>query len=295
MTNKTDKRAEETKRIFSTGDDTFRMYLKDVDRIPLQTKEEEEKTALLAAQGDMAARERLVNSNLRFVISIAKKYQGRGLPLQDLISEGNMGLLQAVNNFKAEKGYRFITYAVWWIRQAIAKAIQDKSRMIRLPVNKNNDLNKLQKARQTLQSKPGWKSEKEIHNAAMYLEMLPKKAAALYNISQEVISLDDISSNPQINKTIYDYEEDRRYGSPLDNAANNILRTELETAINGLEKRAADVIRCRFGLGKTGPLTLKEIGSRYDLSRERVRQIEKRALMHLQRSVDIHGLSNYIV
>jgi len=294
MVKRKKKKADILGRISHSDENTLLLYLQEINRIPLLSKDEEEKTARLAASGNKAAREKLVNSNLRFVIMVAKKYQGKGLPLEDLISEGNVGLLKAVKHFDAEKGYRFITYAVWWIRQAIIKAIHEKGRMIRLPSNKTSELTKIEKTRQVFQNEPGWKQDSEIQKVAIFLDISPEKTAELLQINQEVISLDDPVSHDGYPMTIKDFIEDEYCKSPVESAANNILKEELDTVLDSLEERAAEVIRCRFGLGDSGPLTLKEVGLRYNLSRERVRQIEKRALVQLLHSSRSHKLESFI-
>ena len=268
MMKKKNKRANNSGKSRNGEDNSLLFYLREIDRIPLLSKDEEVETARLAAQGNKAAREKLVTSNLRFVIMVAKKYQGKGLPLQDLISEGNIGLLNSVKNFDAEKGYRFITYAVWWIRQAIIKAIHEKGRMIRLPSNRINELMKNEK-------------QKSIKRDHMY-------------INREVLSLDDPISKQDNSLTIKDFIQDEYINSPVEHATNSILRDELETTLNGLEERAAEVLRCRFGLGDIGPMTLKEVGDHYQISRERVRQIERRAMAQLQSSSGEHKLDSYI-
>jgi len=294
MVKRKKKKADILGRISNSGENTLLLYLQEINRIPLLTKSEEEVTARLAAQGNKAAREKLVNSNLRFVIMVAKKYQGKGLPLEDLISEGNIGLLKAMKHFDAEKGYRFITYAVWWIRQAIIKAIHEKGRMIRLPSNKTTELTKIEKTRQTIQNEPGWKPDNEIQKIATFLDMSPEKAEELIQINQEVVSLEEPVSYQGYPLTIKDFVEDEYGNSPVEFASNSILKSELETILNGLEERAAEVIRCRFGLGDSGPLTLKEVGLRYNLSRERVRQTEKRALSQMLNSFHCSKLESYI-
>jgi len=270
------------------------IYLQEINKIPLLSKDEEETTAALAAKGNSAARERLINANLRFVVSVAKKYQNRGLPLEDLISEGNMGLLNAAKHFDVEKGYRFITYAVWWIRQSIVKAIQEKGRMIRLPCNKANELIKLDKARQAIQNRPGLQNELDIREIADYLEIPQERAEGLMRISQDVIYLDDKVSNYDDSLATKDIIEDEYSRTPVDYAINSALRDELEELINGLEGRAADVIRSHYGLEGACPQTLKEIGEVYNLSKERVRQIEKRAMGQLQHSSNRNRLKSYI-
>ena len=246
---------------------SFSSYLRDINRIPLLTKKEELETAKLAAEGNKAAKEKLVTANLRFVIMIAKKYQGNGLPLEDLISEGNMGLFNALKHFDAEKGYRFITYAVWWVRQAIMKAIYEKGRMIRLPYNKSREL----------------AHGREIRLAKNELMT-----------THDVLSLDEPISPHGSSPSRKDLVQDEIENSPMEHAANNILKEELETVLSGLEERAAEVLRCRFGLGGIAPMTLREVGARYDLTRERVRQIENRAILQLEASSREHNLDSYI-
>ena len=288
------KKTETTKKTRKNEDSILRTYMKEVVKIPLLKKDEEEKTALLAIQGDIAARERLINSNLRFVIMVAKKYQGKGLPLEDLIAEGNLGLLSSIDHFDAKKGYRFITYAVWWIRQSIIKALHEKSRMIRLPTNKTNELIKIEKTRQVIHNEASRKRTAEIHEIASFLDMPHKKADELMVIGQDVLSLDDPSSKFDNSLSIKDHVGDDNNKSPVEYAMNSVLKEDLEKALGGLGKRAADVIRCRFGLGNSHPMTLKEIGDRYKLSRERVRQIEKRAMLQLQSPITRNKLDNYI-
>lgn len=288
------KKAEAVKKTRSKEENILRTYMREVNKIPLLKKEEEEEIALRSIQGDKAARERLVNSNLRFVIMVAKKYQGKGFPLEDLISEGNLGLVSSIDHFDASKGYRFITYAVWWIRQAIIKALHEKSRMIRLPTNKTNDLIKIEKTRQAICGEPNRKNSAEMHEIASYLDMSRARADELLQIGQEVLSLDDPGSKFDSSLSIKDYVGDESCESPIEYAISSAMKDDLERALDHLEKRDAEVIRCRFGLGDTHPMTLKEIGLLYKLSRERVRQIEKRALLQLQGPASQKKLANYI-
>ena len=283
------KKANAVGRPRNNDENLIRTYLREVNGIPLLKREEEEKIALLAMQGDKAARERLVRSNLRFVIMMAKKFQGQGLPLEDLIAEGNIGLLNSIEHFDVNKGYRFITYAVWWIRQAIIKALHEKGRMIRLPSNKTNELMKIEKTRKAICEGAGQKGKNEIHEIASFLDMPQKKADNLMMISQDVLSLDDSTSSNDDSLAIKDYVEDDNSKSPVEYAINSALRDDLEKILSGLGERAAEVIRCRYGLGNTYPMTLKEIGTRYKLSRERVRQIEKRAILQLQSCSRVHN------
>jgi len=269
MRKKKSKRANTLEEKSNDVENSFLSYLRDVSKIPLLSKEEEFEAAKLAAEGNKAAAEKLVTANLRFVIMVAKKYQGKGVPLQDLISEGNMGLLNAVKHFDAKKGFRFITYAVWWIRQAIIKAIHEKGRMIRLPSNKTRELARAEK------------SQQQNLNDYTY-------------INNDVLSLDEPISHNHSSLTIKDFIQDEFEDSPLEHAANSILKDELEAVLGGLEERAAEVLRCRYGLGGIAPMTLREVGDRYHLSRERVRQIENRAISQLESSSKEHKLDTYI-
>ena len=268
MAKKNSKKTDVCERS-SEAENSLLSYLKEINRIPLLSKEEETETARLAAEGNAAAREKLITSNLRFVIMVAKKYQGKGLPLSDLISEGNLGLLNAVKHFNAEKGFRFITYAVWWIRQAIIKSIHEKGRMIRLPSNKSRELANTEDEHEPKQRK-------------------------IRQIAKGVLSLDDpVSKNGQA-LTRKDAIQDDSGNSPLEHATHCLLKDEIEYVLSGLEERAAAVIRCRFGLGGRGPMTLKEVGELYQLSRERVRQIENHAMMQLRSSSLGEKLGAYI-
>jgi len=267
MNKSNSKKADAFEPQSSSGENSFLSYLRDINRIPLLSKEDEIETAKLAAAGNKAAGEKLVTANLRFVVMIAKKYQGKGLPIQDLISEGNLGLLSAAKHFDAEKGYRFITYAVWWIRQSIIKAIHEKGRMIRLPNNKSREAARADK------------------------NHLPKNGA--YSGSA-ILSLDAPVSKRDNSLTLKDCVKSESGYSPEDSATNSILEDELEAALSRLDKRSADIIRYRFGLGGKSQMTLKEIGDLYQLSRERVRQIESRAMAQLKSSSREHRLDTYI-
>jgi RNA polymerase primary sigma factor len=290
---KKSKKTNLNKKAEMADDNVLIIYMQEINKIPLLSEVEEKSVAALAAKGNNAARERLINANLRFVISVAKKYKGRGLPLEDLIAEGNMGLLNAVKHFDVEKGYRFITYAVWWIRQAIVKAIQEKGRMIRLPCNKANELIRIDRARQTIQTRSSLPNE-DIQEVAAYLEMPLEKAEGLMRISQDVVYLDDKVSTYNDSLLTKDVIEDEYSSTPVDFAINSVLKDELEDIINGLEDRAADVIRSHYGLEGACPQTLKEIGETYNLSKERVRQIEKRAMGQLQHALNRNRLKSYI-
>ena len=234
-----------------TMENNLAMYLKEINTFPLISREEEKETARKAASGNKEAREKLVNSHLRFVVNIAKKYQGLGLPLEDLISEGNAGLMNAVDRFDVDKGYHFISYAVWWIRQAILSAISEKAKMIRLPVNRTAESSKY-----------------------------------------EVISLDNLVSSDK-EATLVDYVQDEQSTTPDQAAEHKMMEVDIDSALNTLKKDEADILRCHFGLGRR-PMSLKEIGMRYNLSKERIRQIEEKALSRLRNPKRNHKLQAYV-
>ncbi|MDR2759298.1 MAG: RNA polymerase sigma factor RpoD/SigA [Spirochaetaceae bacterium] len=263
-----------------TDENILSMYLKEINRIPLLTREEEESAARAAAKGNRPARDKLVNSNLRFVVNVAKKYQGQGLPLSDLISEGNIGLLNAIERYDVDKGYHFISYAVWWIRQAILKAICEKSRMIRLPLNRANELVQIEKARKIVQADSNL--DTEITEVARLLDMDAGQVSDLINISRDLVSLENPIYTDKDSSILGDFIEDENYTSPDEHAVKVTLQNDIETVLKTLNKKEADIIRFRFGLGNSTPMSLKEIGDRFNLTKERIRQIEKKALKRLQ-------------
>jgi RNA polymerase primary sigma factor len=283
-----------TKESRNTGSDenVLSIYLKEINRIPLLTKEEEFQTAQAAAGGDKRAQDKLVSANLRFVVNVAKKYQGQGLPLSDLISEGNIGLLNAIERYDANKGYHFISYAVWWIRQAILKAICEKSRMIRLPLNRANELVQIEKARKLVQD--GHNADTEIHEIARLLDMDADHVSDLVNISRELISLENPVYADRDSSLLGDFIEDENYRSPDEHIIDRALHDDIETVLGTLNKKEADIIRFRFGLGNNTPMSLKEIGDRFNLTKERIRQIEKKALKRLQHPSRQRLLESYV-
>jgi RNA polymerase primary sigma factor len=280
-----------TKRNVRSGDETtLALYLREINRIPLLSREEEDKIAREAARGSKKAQDKLVNANLRFVVNVAKKYQGQGLPLEDLISEGNIGLLNAVQRFDVDKGYHFISYAVWWIRQAILKAICEKSRMIRLPLNRVNELVQIEKVRKFVQDG----TEAEVREVARLLNMNPDKVAELLNISRDMISLENPVYEEKNSSSLGDFIEADQYRSPDALVVESALQDDIEMVLDTLDKKEAEVIRFRYGLGNKAPLSLKEIGDRFDLTKERIRQIEKKALKRLQHPARRKVLETYV-
>jgi RNA polymerase primary sigma factor len=256
------------------------IYLKEINRIPLLSREEEDKYARLAAKGDKNAQDMLVKANLRFVVNVAKKYQNQGLPLADLINEGNIGLMNAIDRFDVDKGFHFISYAVWWIRQAILKAISEKARMIRLPLNRANELVQIDKARKELQ---GYKSEDpEIEEIASLTNMDKDHVANLINISQELISLEAPVYADKGTSQLGDFIEDRDYHAPEHEIMDKSLKQDINKVLGTLSSKEADIIQYRYGLNGRTPLSLKDIGDKYNLTKERIRQIEKKAIKRLQ-------------
>jgi RNA polymerase primary sigma factor len=268
------------------------MYLKEINRIPLLTRDEEEKYARMAENDIQEGKDKLVNANLRFVVNVAKKYQNQGLPLSDLISEGNIGLMNAIERFDVDKGYHFISYAVWWIRQAILKAICEKSRMIRLPLNRANELVQIEKARKELQSGRG--EDPEIVEIASAVNMKPEHVADLLNISRDLVSLETPVYAEKDSSQLGDFIEDSEYSRPEEEAIEVSLKEDIDSILQTLSEKEAEIIKFRFGLNGRSPLSLKEIGDRYHLTKERIRQIEKKALKRLQHPSRSQYLQSYI-
>ena len=272
------------------SDSILAFYLQEMNKIPMLTREEEVRFARAAATGSKTAREKLVNANLRFVVNVAKKYQGLGLPLEDLISEGNAGLLNAVDRFDVDKGFHFISYAVWWIRQAIMSALCEKAKMIRLPANRASELVKIKKVKKLLRK--NYSAEDEISEIAEFLDMDKDHVSDLINISREVLSLDNPASSDK-DSLFLDFIEDDRYTTPVEAAEHKLMETDIKNVLNTLDKDEADVIRRHYGLG-CQPMSLKDIGVRYNLSKERIRQIEERALAKLRNPLRREKLQAYV-
>ena len=273
--------------------DVLSIYLKEINRVPLLDHEEEYDLAVRAQKGDEKARERLINGNLRFVVAVAKKYQGQGLPLEDLIDEGNIGLLIALDKFEPDKGYHFISYAVWWIRQSIMKAICEKSRAVRLPLNRANELFQIQKAEKKLIHSSG-SSEVSIEDIAKEAGLEPQLVTELLNISRETVSFDTPVSNggEQSTSRLGDFIEDEGFG-PEELAMQKCPKEDINAVLDTLSEKERQIIILRFGLNNTAPMSLKEIGELYNLTKERIRQIEKRALERLKQPSRSRLLESY--
>jgi len=287
------RKATQTYREVRQDDENIlSLYLKEINRIPLLTRSEEEETASLAAKGDKTAKNRLIKANLRFVVNVAKKYQNQGLPLGDLISEGNIGLINAIERFDVTKGFHFISYAVWWIRQAILKAICEKSRMIRLPLNRANELVQIEKVRKELGG--SGRGNAEIVEIARQLDMDEDHVADLINISRDLISLDTPIYDEKDSSLLSDFVVDRGYKPPHEVVVDKALQEEINLVLETLSQKEAEIIQYRFGLNGRRPMSLKEIGSRYKLTKERIRQIEKKALKRLQHPSRSSPLRDYL-
>ncbi len=273
------------------NDEVLSLYLKDINKYPLLTREEEVELATKAAKGDKVAKQKIVNANLRFVVSVAKKYQNHGLDLVDLISEGNIGLMTAVDRFDVTKGYHFISYAVWWIRQAILKSICEKSRAIRLPLNRANELVQIEKTRKLVSGNKS--EEEEIKEVAEILHMKPEHVRDILNIAQDMVSLDSTSGSAEVT-SIADFIEDDNYISPEENAINVTMKQDIDSVLDELSEKEANVLRCRFGLVDGKSMSLKEVGDVFNLTKERIRQIEKKAIRHLQHPKFSQRLEAYV-
>lgn len=274
-------------------DEVLGLYLKDIKTVPLLTHEEEIELAKKAQNGDKAAKNKLVNSNLRFVVNVAKKYQNHGLDLIDLISEGNIGLLTAVEKFDVSKGYHFISYAVWWIRQSILKAICEKSRAIRLPLNRANELVQIEHAKKVIGNKKS--EQQEFEEIASMLNMSSSHVRDMVNISREMISLDaEINSADNTRTSFGEFQEDTRYSRPEDNVIEQAMNKDIDGVLKTLRPNEEKVIRMRYGLNGLKPMSLKEVGENCNLTKERIRQIEKHALVRLQHPTRARRLESYV-
>jgi RNA polymerase primary sigma factor len=268
------------------------MYLKEINRIPLLTRDEEDSIARAAANGSITARNKLISSNLRFVVNVAKRYQGHGMPLPDLISEGNIGLIKAVEKYDAGRGFHFISYAVWWIRQTILKALADQSRLIRLPVSRTNDLIHIEKAKKLLAGSTN--NENEIRELAQLLSMDESHIEDMLAISRETLSLEKSVDAGRNASPLGNFVVDTRYDSPDQAIFKKSLKHDIEEVLSTLSSKEAEIIRCRFGLGHQKPMNFQEIGDCFDLSKERIRQIEEKAIRLLQQPSRKSKLEAYV-
>lgn len=254
-------------------------YLQEIGEVPLLTPDEEISLAQRIKQNDQDALEKLTKANLRFVVSVAKQYQNQGLSLGDLINEGNLGLIKAAKRFDETRGFKFISYAVWWIRQSILQALAEQSRVVRLPLNRVGALNKIGKAYSALEQE--FEREPSASEIAEQLEMTDFEVADTLKISGRHLSMDAPFSNSEDNRLLDVIQNDHQ-PPPDSDLMSESLKIEIERALATLTKREAEVVRLYFGLGQEHPLTLEEIGERFNLTRERVRQIKEKAIRRLR-------------
>jgi len=268
------------------------LYLREIKEIPLLTREEEVQVAIGAKGGSKEAKDKLIVANLRFVVNVAKHYQNNSLSLSDLISEGNLGLITAVDKFDVDKGYHFISYAVWWIRQSILKAIYEKTRMIRLPLNRANELVQIEKAKKDIEKYK--ESEAGIEEIADYLDIDKSRVTELINASKDIVSLETPLSSENDADTISDLIKDSKGENPERVIINRKLEESIEEVLSTLSEKESKVIKYRFGLEGERPHSLKEIGDKYNLTKERIRQIEKKALSRLRHPTRRRRLESYV-
>jgi RNA polymerase primary sigma factor len=277
-------------------DDSIQMYLREIGKVPLLKAQEEVDLAQRIGRGDEAARKRLTEANLRLVVSIAKKYMGRNLGLLDLIQEGNLGLFRAVDKFDWTKGYKFSTYATWWIRQAITRALADQSRTIRIPVHMVETLNKYAQAERQLVQDLGREPLPEEIAAEMGIDV--EKVYHLKKISQETVSIDspvgDDSDSPDGDGSyLQDFIEDEDRPKPTEMAGRQLLKEYVQNILKDLDPREQKILKMRFGLEDGVTHTLEEVGEEFGVTRERIRQIEAKALERIKEHTDIHKLRDY--
>ncbi|MDX2085836.1 MAG: RNA polymerase sigma factor RpoD [Candidatus Melainabacteria bacterium] len=297
ITEDEDEAEEEFTAVESRGmslDDPVRMYLREIGRIPLLTAEEEIELARQIAQGGPTgarAKQKLVQANLRLVVSIAKKYVGRGMLFLDLIQEGNLGLIRAAEKFDHERGYKFSTYATWWIRQAITRAIADQARTIRIPVHMVETINKLKKVTRKLAQELSRKPSEEELAKAMGISVV--KLRDIIKVAQEPLSLETPIGKEEDSR-LGDFIEDREAEAPATTVAHELLREDLTEVLSSLSPRERDVLRLRFGLDDGRQRTLEEVGQLFGVTRERIRQIEAKALRKLRHPNRSRRLREYI-
>ncbi len=274
-----------------TIDDPVKVYLKEIGRVPLLTSEEEVDLAIRISNGDVAAKQRLSEANLRLVVSIAKRYLGRGMQFLDLIQEGNLGLIKAVEKFDYTKGFKFSTYATWWIRQAITRAIADQARTIRIPVHMVETINKVKKVQSQLLHQNG--HEPSPDEIAEEIDMPVDKVREIMRVAQEPVSLETPIGEEE-DSHLGDFIPDNDAPAPADAASHTMLREQLADVLSTLTPREAKVLKLRFGLEDGRSRTLEEVGKEFNVTRERIRQIEAKALRKLRHPSRSRKLKDYL-
>ncbi len=280
-----------TKQVTNRETASLDKYLQEIGKVELITADEEVELAKRIKQGDKIALEKLTKANLRFVVSVSKQYQNQGLSLPDLINEGNMGLIKAAQRFDETRGFKFISYAVWWIRQSILQALAEQSRIVRLPLNKIGSINKINKAYAHLEQE--LEREPKALEIAKYLEITVEEVKESLKNNGRHVSMDaPLLSDEETN--MYDVLKNDEGVTPETELLYDSLRKEIDRAVSTLTPREADVIRLYFGLGGSHPMTLEEIGEKFDLTRERVRQIKEKAIRRLKHASRSKILKTYL-
>ncbi len=274
------------------ADDSVRLYLREIGKIPLLNAEEELALAQRVVAGDKDAKDKMAEANMRLVVSIAKRYVGRGLDLLDLIQEGNTGLLRAVEKFDPDKGFKFSTYATWWIRQAITRAIADQARTIRIPVHMVETINKLLRTQRRLTQELNREPTNEEIAKAMEIDV--EKVEHIMKIKQDISSLDASVRDDEEDSVLADFIEDEDTVSPEESATNQLLKEHVKDMLGSLTEREQKILKLRFGLEDGKSHTLEEVGQEFSVTRERIRQIEAKALAKLRKHKDSKKLHDYI-
>ncbi len=276
------------------SDDSVRLYLREIGKIPLLNSEEELALAQKVVAGDKRAKDKMAEANMRLVVSIAKRYSGRGLDFLDLIQEGNTGLLRAVEKFDPDKGFKFSTYATWWIRQAITRAIADQARTIRIPVHMVETINKLLRTQRRMTQELN--REPTIEELAKELEMEPEKVEYVIKIKQDITSLDAGvgRDGDDEDSVLGDFIEDEDGRTPEESATSQLLKEQVQAVLSTLSDREQKIIKMRFGLENGKSHTLEEVGQEFAVTRERIRQIEAKALAKLRKHKDSKKLHEYL-
>ena len=296
-----DEEEEEEEDILNQGqyfddasDDSVRLYLREIGKIPLLNGEEELALAQRVVAGDKKAKDKMAEANMRLVVSIAKRYSGRGLDFLDLIQEGNTGLLRAVEKFDPDKGFKFSTYATWWIRQAITRAIADQARTIRIPVHMVETINKLLRTQRRMTQELN--REPTIEELAKELEMEPDKVEYVIKIKQDITSLDaGVGRDGEDEESVLsDFIEDEDGATPEESATSQLLKEQVQAVLSTLSDREQKIVKMRFGLENGKSHTLEEVGQEFAVTRERIRQIEAKALAKLRKHKDAKKLHEYL-